>query len=77
MSKKYKIGDKVLANGKVAIIFSEYKGSDDFDWEVCFITNPPLNCWNDCYKEKELQPYNWKDYPKTFKQKIKQLFKKR
>lgn len=73
-----KIGDKVLADGSLGIIVEKYDGTrgDDetgWDWEVAFITNPPKNCWLDCYKESELIHYSWRSYPKTFIEKLKVL----
>ena len=64
---KFKIGDKVLADGSIGVIVAKYKKGNSFDWEVAFINNAPFNCWLDCYKQSELRLYNWKPYPKTWK----------
>lgn len=74
-----KLGDKVIASGSIGIIVEKYNGTrgdyeTGWDWEVAFITNPPLNCWIDCYNEKDLKLYKWNNYPKTFIEKLKLFF---
>ena len=80
MNKKYKIGDIVRDKNteQLGIIIEKYKGHGDFDWEVIAIKKPFYfgYVWKDCFKEEELDNYNWKDYPKMLWDKIKLLFKR-
>ena len=76
-----KVGDIVKVDGQLGIIVSRYECTDKetycndgFDWEVVALKGLfPSGCKQDCYRKKELVLYDWKDYPKTFREKIKLL----
>ena len=73
-----KIGDivKEKNNGRLGIIISKYDGHE-FDWEVFAIKRKfgYGHTWQDCFKEEKLENYDWKDYPITFFEKLKLLFR--
>ena len=76
-----KVSDIVKADGQLGIIISEYNCTDNetycddgYDWEVVAIKGLfDCGCKQDCFHEKDLVLYDWKDYPKTFKEKLKLL----
>jgi len=60
---------------QLGIIIGPYKGPR-YDWEVFALKKAFRHdhVWQDCFTEEQLEPYTWRDYPKTFVDKIKLLF---
>ena len=70
-----KIGDFVKADEQIGIIVSKYNAHGNFDWEVVALKGRfGSGCKQDCYKECDLEIYDWRNYPKTFIEKLKLLF---
>ena len=67
---KMKVGDIVttLETGKLGIIIAKYSNQEEhtgtWDWELmCLKGTFPNHCKQDCFKEEDLKPYKWQNYP--------------
>lgn len=75
------VGDFVKVDGQIGLIILKYENKDkdtyhsgQWDWEVVAVKGRfPNGCKQDCYYDKDLELYDWKDYPKTVIEKLKLL----
>jgi hypothetical protein len=67
MMNEFNIGDIVREKDKIGVIINKYH-NNKFDWEVAYFKRNINGCYVDCVKNKHIVHYDWKPYPKTWKQ---------